>query len=78
MPSSKSSTNFLTWLVAETLIPRQQLLSLDKVLSRGQTLEMKYLGRDDQKISRSGRRTSQCMVKKKSRQSKKLSRWSKN
>ena len=50
MPGSKSLTNFSSWSVAETFIPRQKLHSLDKLLNRRQVLELKYIGRDDQKL----------------------------
>ena len=40
------------------LIPRPKIHSLDRVLSRGQTLEIPYIGRDGQKISRGGRKVS--------------------
>ena len=51
-----SATNFSTLSVAEMLTPRPKIYCLDNVLSRGQTLEILYLGRYCLKISRSGQK----------------------
>ena len=47
---SRSATNFSTF--SDMSIPRPKTHSLDRVLSRGQILEISYLGRSGQKISR--------------------------
>ena len=45
------------------LIPRPpKIHSLDRVLSRGQTLELPYLGRNVWKKSRGGQKVSRHMV----------------
>ena len=58
VPGSSSATIFSTLSVAEMIIARQKIHSLDRILSRGQTLEIPYLGRDGRKTSRGGRKTS--------------------
>ena len=63
-PGSRSATNFSTLYVAEMLNRQPKIYNLDRVLSRRQTLEILYLGRDGRKIKRGGQKISRGIVKK--------------
>ena len=52
LPGSRSAIIFSTFSVVEMLIPRPKIHGLDRALSRGQTLEVPYFGRESRKISR--------------------------